>query len=383
MLESISIWGTSCGGKMKLLEINVVCGIRSTGRIATEIAEKYRAKGWETKIAYGREIVLPQHKEYSYRIGNEISARLNALSCRVLDNDGFGAKRQTLNFLNWADDYNPDVLWLHNLPGYYINIEMLFDWIKSRPDMKVYWTLHDCWSFIGHCTNFDYIKCYRWRENCGNCPQKTRFPASYFFDRSRSNFERKKKAFTGVKDMTIFTPSQWLADLAKQSFLSEYKIIVNHNTIDKNVFKPTLSNFREKYNLENKIVVLGAATGWGKMKGLYDFFTLSEKLDDSYKVVLVGLNDKQMRECPPNILSFKCTNSKEELAELYTAADVFLNLTYEDNYPTVNLESEACGTPCWTYKTGGSVESVKPENIIEQGDIAEVIRRLERIKNDR
>lgn len=371
------------GKMMKLLEINVVCGIKSTGRIATDIAEKYKSLGWETKIAYGRECVLPQHKAYSIRIGNEKTALVNAIVCRFLDNDGFGAKSQTANFLQWAENYNPDILWLHNLPGYYINVEMLFRWIKSRPNMKVYWTLHDCWSFTGHCTNFDYIKCDKWRNGCEHCPQKTRFPASYVMDCSKKNYLRKKEAFTGVKDLTIITPSNWLANLVRSSFLAEYRISVVNNKIDTSTFKPTPSDFREKYGLEKKIVVLGVATGWGKMKGLYDFFELSAKLDEAFKVVLVGLNDNQLKKCPKNILAFKCTHSKEELAQIYTAADVFLNLTYEDNYPTVNLEAEACGTQCWTYRTGGSVESVLPENIIEQGDLDEVLCRLESLKHGR
>lgn len=365
---------------MRILFINSVCGIRSTGRIVTESAEELMAFGNECRIAYGRESIPTKYKNLSYRIGTDINVKINALNARAFDNDGFSAKKETEKFIEWANNYDPDVLWLHNLHGYYINIELLFNWIKTRPNMQVKWTLHDCWAFTGHCAYFSMINCNKWKIQCEKCIQKRGYPASYFIDNSKKNFERKRNAFTGVKHMTLITPSKWLADLVSESYLKEYNVEVHYNTIDKTVFKPTASNFRERYQLKDKLIVLGVASTWDKRKGLKDFIKLEKMLSDRYSIVLVGVDKKQKKVLSNRFITIEKTNSAKELAEIYTAADVFLNLTYEDNYPTVNLEAQACGTPCITYRTGGSVESVSPEFVVEQGDLDALILKLQEIE---
>lgn len=362
---------------MRVLIINSVCGIRSTGRIATDIAKEYMAEGHTCRIAYGREDVPEEYREISYRIGSEWNVRVNALKARVFDNEGFNAKTETKKFIAWANNYNPDLVWIHNIHGYYIHIDLLFDWIKRRPQMQVKWTLHDCWAFTGHCSHFSFVRCYKWREQCSHCVQKKEYPKAWLLDRSRNNFVRKQKAFCGVKDMTIITPSQWLADLVKKSFLKDYNVEVHYNTIDLDVFKPTPSDFRERFGLENKKIVLGVASAWNARKGIYDFSELSERLNPDYVVVLVGVPESQIHELSDKILCLPRTNSSQELAEIYSAADVFVNLTYEDTYPTVNLEAQACGTTCLTYRTGGSVENVSKENVVEQGDISEMISKIQ------
>ncbi len=364
---------------MRILIINSVCGIRSTGRICSDIAEKYMAEGHICRIAYGRENVPEKYSSISYRIGSNFSVKVNALSARIMDNDGFFARAATKTFLEWANNYNPDVLWLHNLHGYYIDIEMLFEWIKQRPKMQVKWTLHDCWAFTGHCAHFSYVKCNRWQEKCHHCIQKKEYPKSLFLDRSSENFLRKKNAFCGVENMTIITPSYWLADLVGKSYLKDYPVEVLHNKIDTSVFIPTPSNFREKMGLKDKKMVLGVASAWGPKKGLQDFALLPSKLGSQFVVVLVGIQDSQKKHLPESIVCISRTNSASELAEIYTAADVFVNLTYEDTYPTVNLESQACGTPCITYQTGGSVESVPKDNVVEQGNIDAIILKIKSI----
>lgn len=364
---------------MKILFINSVCGIRSTGRIVAELADRYAAQGHEVRIAYGRERASEKYAHLSYRVGTEADVRINALKARLFDKEGFYARKQTKEFIGFADDYDPDVLWLHNLHGYYLNVELLFDWIKQRPAMKVIWTLHDCWAFTGHCAHFDYVKCLRWRDGCESCPQKKEYPRSWGLDRSRESYRRKKEAFCGVRDMTLITPSKWLAEQVKQSFLKQYPIRIVRNTINEDVFKPTVSDFRKANGLSDKMIVLGVASAWSERKGLSDFVKLSDMLSDAYKIVLVGLTKKQISKMPKNILCIEKTDSAEELAQIYTAADVFLNLTYEDSYPTVNLEAIACKTPCLTYRTGGSVESVSPENIADQGDLQEIVKKIKEI----
>lgn len=361
---------------MKVLVINSVCGIRSTGRIATEIAEEYIKQGHEVIIAYGRETVPKQYKSISKRIGTSISININAFESRIFDNDGFTARQATARFLKWAEFYNPDLLWLHNLHGYYINIKQLFTWIKKRPNMEVRWTLHDCWSFTGHCSHFDYVKCYKWKKHCEKCQQKKEYPASLFFDGSGRNFENKRKLFTGVKKMTIVTPSKWLANQVKAGFLKEYPIVIVNNTVDTEVFKPTNSDIKKTLGIENKRIILGVASQWQPLKGFQDFFKLRELLSDEYVIVLVGVTSKQKQKLLPSMIGIERTNNPLELAKLYSAADVFFNPTYQDTYPTVNLEAKACGTTVITYDTGGSPESVEPENVFEQGDLENVVKRI-------
>jgi glycosyltransferase involved in cell wall biosynthesis len=317
------------------------------------------AQGHTCRIAYGREPVPEKYQDISYRIGSDLEVKANAMQARALDNEGFCAKSATKKFLKWADNYNPDVLWLHNIHGYYLNIELLFDWIKQRPHMQVKWTLHDCWAFTGHCSYFSYVGCHRWQEECHNCVQKKEYPQSLLADRSAENFRRKQKAFCGVPNMTIITPSQWLADLVKQSFLKEYPVEVRHNTIDRSVFKPTASNFRERMGLMDKKIVLGVASVWDRRKGLADFVRLSGLLPEQYQVVLVGVDESQGKILPANIVQIRRTNSARELAEIYTAADVFVNPSREETFGMTTIEAMACGTPAIVYENTACEEVVR------------------------
>lgn len=352
---------------MKVLMINSVCGIGSTGRICTDIADELTENGHECKIAFGRKAAPERYQKYAYRITSDGGVKINALKARLFDNEGFNAAGATKKLISFIEEYNPDVIHLHNLHGYYLNVEVLFDYLK-KADKKVVWTLHDCWAFTGHCAYFDYPECDKWRENCGNCGRLNDYPKA-IIDRSERNLAKKKEIFGGVKNLTVVTPSKWLAELAKQSFLGEYLIEVINNGIDTAVFRPTESNFKEKNGLSGKKIILGVANIWDARKGLGDFISLSKKISDDYRIVLVGLDEKQLGMLPENILGITRTSSAKELAEIYTAADVLFNPTYEDNYPTVNLEAQACGTPVVTYDTGGSGESVPKENVIAAGDV--------------
>lgn len=364
---------------MKVLMINSVCGIRSTGRICTDLAEEFEKNGDTVKIAYGRETVPEKYEHYAVRIGNDNDVRIAALESRILDNAGFGNVISTKKFLKWAAVYDPDLLWLHNIHGYYINVELLFEWIKSRPNMKVRWTLHDCWAFTGHCAYFTYVKCYKWREHCFQCEQKKAYPSSLVVDHSTNNFYKKRDVFTGVQNMTLITPSYWLKGLIEQSYLSCYQVEVHHNTVDTNIFKPTPSDFREKYHLESKKVILGVASIWEKRKGLDDLIELSHHLKDDQVIVIVGVSEDQKSKLGSNMIGITRTNDAKELAGLYTTSDVLINPTYEDNYPTVNIEAKACGLPVITYNVGGSPESVPKENVIETGNIEKLVQRMNEI----
>lgn len=360
---------------MKVLMINSVCGIRSTGRICTDLAEQLQAEGHGCRIAYGRETVPPQYQAYSLRIGNEWGVRVHGLQARFFDCAGFGSKAATRRLVEQIKVYDPDIIHLHNLHGYYLDVETLFRYLKES-NKPVVWTLHDCWSFTGHCPHFTVARCTKWKTGCYECPERGRYPASVWLDRSRRNFTRKKQAFTGVADLTLVTPSQWLAELTRESFLKEYPVEVIRNGIDVDVFKPTPGNIRERYHLEGKKIVLGVASAWDDRKGLGDLVKLAELLGEAYAVVVVGVTPRQKAALPEEVLVVTRTESPQELAEFYTAADVFVNPTYEDNYPTVNLEAQACGTPVITYRTGGSVESVPDDCIVPCGDIEALAERI-------
>lgn len=339
---------------MKVLQINTVCGVGSVGRIVRQIHEALREKGHESYIAYGRK---PLGCDGAIRIGGDLDVYFHVFLTRVFDLHGFGSKKATKKFLKIVEEINPDIIHLHNIHGYYLNIEVLFDFLKSF-DKPVVWTLHDCWAFTGHCSYFTYAKCERWKTGCYSCPEKKSYPRSVIFDNSKSNYARKKKAFIGVKNMTLVTPSQWLAGLVKESFLGDYPVQVIPNGIDTEVFKPTPSDFKKRYGLDGKFLILGVANVWEKRKGFDYFLDLSKYLSDDEIIVLVGLSDERIKNLPNNIIGIKRTNSAKELAEIYTAADVFFNPTLEDNYPTVNLEAQACGTYVITFDSGGAKETI-------------------------
>lgn len=344
---------------MRVLQINSVSGIRSTGRICTDLADMLTEQGHQCMIAYGRETVPDKYQAISKRIGSQYDVYTHVLKTRVMDRTGFGSKKATKRFVNWIKEYSPDIIHLHNLHGYYLNIEILFDYL-SQVNIPVVWTLHDCWAFTGHCAHFSYANCDKWQEGCYQCPLTKKYPASWGLDNSNKNWLEKKELFTSVNNMTLVCPSQWLADLAKKSFLGKYPIAVIPNGIDLQIFRPTPSDFRSRHNIDDKIVVLGVASVWDERKGLQDILDISKKLDDRYQVVLVGVTEKQKKEINSKIIAITRTNNTRELAEIYTAADVFVNPTYEEVFGLVNVEAQACGTPVITYPTGGSPETIMP-----------------------
>ena len=368
---------------MRVLMINSVCGIRSTGRICTDIAKMLTLRGDDCKVAYGREEVPSNLQRFAVRIGNDIGVKCHVAMARAFDNVGYGSKVATKKFLKWVDEYKPDIIHLHNLHGYYLHIELLFNYLKKKK-IPVVWTLHDCWPLTGHCAHFDACGCDRWESGCYHCPQKACYPSSFFFDRSKANYLKKKELFTGLENMTIVTPSQWLANLVKRSFLREYPVRVMHNGIDLSVFQPQESDFRIRYGLQNKIIFLGAATSWGRAKGLYDFYQMNEIKAENEVIVLVGLTKEQISALPAGIVGVSRTNCAQELAEIYTAADVFINPTYQETFGLTNIEAQACGTPSVTYFTGGSPEGVPESNVVERGDVEALLRKArETVKSKR
>ncbi|MCQ6274674.1 glycosyltransferase [Bacillus sp. V3B] len=365
---------------MRVLQINSVCGVGSTGRIATDIDKILKSEGHEGYIAYGRGTA--RECDTVIKIGSNMDNYIHVAKSRLLDRHGFGSGKATMDFINKIDELNPDIIHLHNIHGYYINIELLFAYLR-KVNKPVIWTLHDCWAFTGHCSHFDYVGCEKWKTGCYNCPQKSQYPASALLDNSKKNFLNKKELFTGLKNMTIVTPSKWLANLVKESFLEEYPVKVINNGIDLDVFKPTNSNFREEFGLQNKFIILGVATNWGMRKGYKYFLDLSSRIPDDEVIVLVGLTEKQVNNLPSNIIGITRTDSTKELAEIYSLVDVFVNPTVEEVMGLVNVEALACGTPVITFNTGGSIETVDEDCgfIVGKGNLDELIERIKLVKD--
>lgn len=339
---------------MNIVQINGGA-VGSTGKIMFGISAVCTDEKQETLCAAPEVSSGNKTGRNLYIIQNNNHRKINVLLDRITGRHNMHSKIATERLLKVISGFKPDIIQLHNLHEAYINLPMLFKYIKKH-NIKTVWTLHDCWAFTGHCPYFDIVGCNKWKTGCYGCPQYKEYPKS-LFDNSKYMYRLKKKWFTGVENMTIVTPSEWLASLVKESYLKDYPVKVINNGIDLNVFKPTESDFRKKYALENKYIVLGVAFGWGRRKGLDVFVELAERLDKGkYKIVLVGTDDNIDKLLPDNIISIHRTQSQTELAEIYAAADVFANPTREENYPTVNMEALACGTPVVTFNTGGSPE---------------------------
>ena len=338
----------------RILFINSVCN-GSTGTICKNLYKAAAEAGHECCIAYGRGEAPKGFK--TIKIGNKLDIYLHVLKARLFDASGFGSKQATKELIKKIDEFKPDIIHLHNIHGYYVNIEILFKYLKEHPEIKKIWTLHDCWAFTGHCAYYTYAKCDKWKTCCkGYCPNRNEYPKTIFSCVTK-NYTKKKNIFSNVENMILVTPSKWLKNEVKKSCLKNYDVGIINNGVDKKIFKYTESDIKERYGIENKKIILGVASVWDKRKGLDIFIELSNQLDDDYQIVLIGLNKKQIKNLPNNIIGISRTENVEELVKWYSAAEVFFNPTLEDNYPTTNLEAINCGTPVVTFDTGGSPES--------------------------
>jgi len=354
-----------------LLQISIEVNSGSVGRIAEQIGETVILNGWTSYITFARN--NNPSSSNVIKIGNKFDVYLHGIETRIFDNHCFSSASATRDLVEAIKTVKPDIIHLHHLHGYYINIEILFDYLRES-GVPIVWTFHDCWSFTGHCAHFDFVGCDKWKTGCYSCEQKNEYPASLIFDRSQLNYRDKKRIFNSIDNLTIVSVSNWLDTKVKDSFLNSYPSKVIQNGIDLTQFKPFKSrgHIDNLYGTKDKWIILGVASTWDNKKGLNDFIQLDKILDkQKFLIVLVGLSQKQISKLPKSILGIKRTENVRQLADLYSAADVFLNPTFEDTFPTTNLESLACGTPVITYNTGGSVESVSSNTgfIVDKGNI--------------
>lgn len=361
---------------MKILQINSVYKFGSTGRIASDLKVVIEQNNCESAVIYGRGDVIDEPNVW--KIGSDLDFKFHVLLARFTDKAGFFSKNYTAKIIEKIKSYNPDIIHLHNIHGYYIHVEMLFYFLK-KIKKPVVWTLHDTWAFTGHCSHYEAIHCDKWKTQCNACPQIGEYPKS-FVDNSTPNYILKKNLFTGLENLTIITPSYWLQQQVKHSFLQEYKCQIITNGIDLQKFTPSTIEVRK----QEKFIILGMASVWSKRKGFEDFIKLSKRIDlTQYQLMMVGVNAKQKELLEKNnITAIERTNSIHELTKLYCQADIFLNPTYEDTFPTTNIEALACGTPVLTYRTGGSPESLTSECgiVVEKGDLNAVVEHLNRLR---
>ncbi len=369
---------TEQGKEIRVVSINLA-NIGSTGKIVENIRQVGKKENVTVYAAYPPSDACNSQKNGDILIGGKIGRYKSYQMAYYTGFNGCFSIFATIKFLRTLDKIQPNVIHLHNLHHSYINIPLLFDYIKKKR-IPVIWTLHDCWAFTGQCAYFTLSKCDKWINGCYACPSYKEYPDS-MVDRTVVMWKQKKKWFNNVSQMIIVTPSKWLADLVKKSYLKNYRVQVINNGIDLSLFKPTQSNFRQKHNIPlNVVIVLGVAFGWGVRKGLDVFIELEKRLDSKlYKLVLVGTDSNIDKQLPPSILSIHRTQNQHELAEIYTAADLFVNPTREDNFPTVNIESLACGTPVLTFETGGSSEIIDEScgKSICVNDVNELIQEIE------
>ena len=358
-----------------LLQINVTANWGSHGRIAEEIGRLAISKGWKSFMAYGRG--EPSSESKLIKIGGKESKYINALKARLFDNEGLNAKADTERLIKEIDGIKPDIVHLHNIHGYYLHYPTLFNYLKDK-NLPVVWTLHDCWTFTGHCSHFELVGCDRWKSGCHNCPQLKEYPKSLGVDGSSRNYRLKKEYFTSINKLTLVPVSEWLWDLLSATFFKSKDKTVIHNGIDTDIFNIHMNRAEALARMgcsASKHLVLGVASVWTERKGFIDFLKLRELLpEDKFDIVMVGLTKRQLENIPQGITGICRTNDIHEMTEIYSAADVFVNPTYEDTFPTTNLEALACGTPVVTYNTGGSPEAIDSETgiVVEQGNVRQL-----------
>lgn len=368
-----------------LLQINVVANSGSTGRIVEELGKLVMRNGWKSIVAYGR-WACQSHSEL-IRIGDFHDVLWHGFKSLAFDQHGLGSARATRQFLHKVSIIKPDIIHLHNIHGYYINYPILFNFL-AESGIPVIWTLHDCWAITGHCVHFQDIGCQKWENGCTHCPNIAtgNYPKSIFLDNSHSNYLNKKRWFTSLSNLTIVPVCNWLDDIVSRSYLSEFNRKVIVNGIDLNLFRPY--NSREKIDARlgtyGKFLCLAVASNWNNTKGLQDMFALRKLLPNEIVILMVGLTKKQIKHLPNNIIGLEKTESIEQLVELYNAADVYINPTYQDTLPTVNIEAIACGTPVISYNTGGCADIIGKGTgyIIQPGNVGELYNSIWKILQD-
>lgn len=365
----------------KIFHVSGALNFGAPGRICEQIALIAEKNGYECFVVHSTRNENPSQLSH-YAMTTKKDEVLHALGAKFLDLHGLLSTSKTRDLVERIKVYSPDIIHLHNIHGYFCNFKVLFEYLDTI-DTPVVWTMHDCWPFTGRCFHFVGANCFKWKTGCYDCKAEPGYTVSKYYDRSKSLYELKKRLFSSVKNMTMVPVSDWQASFLKDSFLKNCNVHTIHNGVDLDKFRPMDgTRLRDKHHLHGKFVLLGVASPWNTRKGLDDFCKLRSMLDESFSIVMVGLKPEQMPKLPKDIVGITRTESQQELAEYYSMADCFVNLTYLDTFPTVNIEALACGTPVLTYRTGGSPEAVDDKTgiVVEQGEVKAVVSEICKMK---
>lgn len=342
---------------MRVFQLNTFCGVKSTGRIACEIAKLVQKDGGECRVGYGVPGISSDSERFAFKIGSAFERKLHAVLRKLFDAEGYGSWFATRSLIRAMRAFQPDLIHLHNLHGCYLHLPTLFRYFE-KANIPIVWTLHDCWPFTGHCAYFDYSACTRWKKHCHHCPQQKNYPVCIGFDGSSRNHRMKQKFFALPKQIVFAAPCEWMTKHLQASSLAHYPFKVILNGVNREVFHPVQSDLRNRFALDNHKVCLAVASEWDQRKGLSYLLELANKMGNGYRFVIIGLNEEQIASLPKQVIGIKNTADTKELAAWYTTADCLVNPTLEDNMPMVNLEALACGTPVVVFETGGCPEAI-------------------------
>lgn len=355
-----------------LLQLNCGANWGSTGKIAEGIGLVAMSRGWESYIAYGREDFLNPSASKLIKVGSRIGNIVHYGYQRFFDAEGLGSPFATRKLIKAIERVQPDIISLHNIHDHWLNYPSLFKYLETI-DIPIFWTFHDCWAFTGGCPHFVTINCEQWKTDCGACPMNRGV-----FNRASKNFKlRSRIAERFCNRLHIVSVSNWMDSLVGQSIYRNSHHSVIYNGID-------ISAFSTDGNKNNQCrSILGVSNVWNDAKGLGDFIILRDLLPSDIGITLVGLTEAQIRSLPEGIKGITRTQNVAELADIYRQATVFVNPTYNDSFPTVNLEALACGTPVVTYRTGGSPEAVDEKTgiVVEKGDLNALVHSINEILN--
>lgn len=354
----------------KLLQLNVTANWGSTGKITEGIGQAAIARGWKSVIAYGR--YMNPSQSQLIKVGGKYDVYAHYAKARLFDGEGFGSKRATKELINQIEQITPNIIHLHNIHDHWLNYPILFKYL-STIDTPIVWTFHDCWAFTGGCAYFDTPFCNQWQTQCHNCK------GSPNHSRAKEQFNLRKQLIAPlVERLTIVPVSRWLENYCHESFLKDCNIQLLHNGINIDQFSPISVKAK-------KPLALGVALPWTERKGLTSILQLRKIIpEERLDIKLVGLSKQQIKSLPNGIVGIERTQNIEELGNLYSIAHVFINPTLSDNFPTVNLEALACGTPVVTYQTGGSPEAIDENTgiVVEKGDVETMAKAILEIINN-
>lgn len=366
---------------MKIVQINVTYSSGSTGQIVQKIHKYLNDKEVENHVIYG---YGPKKKEGHLSLYNYWTMHLHSFLSRYFCMQGLGSLLSTYKAIRFMKRIKPDIVHLHNIHGHYLNYPLLFYYLK-KSNTQVVWTFHDCWPFTGKCAHYFEKKCRKWQTGCFACPNLSTYPDCKF-DGSRRNYNLKKKIFCSISDLHIVANSNWLYGEIKKSFFKNKDIYQIYNGIDTSVFYP---RDRRKWREKNKykqtdVIILGVASVWKKEKGFDIFLKLSSVLPKDYKLIMVGVNEKQLSVLPDNIYGILCTEDANELAEIYSSCDVLLNPSKEETFGMVTAEAIACGIPAIVSNCTACPEVVEGCNagmIVDMDNLEEIKNALLKVKD--